>query len=53
MELGASFSHPHLKYLELDPLKAIKEFKSLNLEWIRLGCYWSEMEKVKNKFDFS
>lgn len=52
MQLGASFSHPHLKSLNLDPLKALAEFKTLKLTWIRLGCYWSEIEKEKGKYDF-
>ena len=53
MKLGASFSHPHLISLNIDPLKAIKEFKSLGLSWIRLGCYWNEIEKEPGKFNFS
>lgn len=53
MEIGASFSHRHLKNMGLDPLKAIVEFKKLNLKWIRVGIYWDEVEKIKAKFDFS
>ncbi len=53
MEIGASFSHRHLKSLNLDPLSALSEFKKLGLKWIRLGCYWDEIEKEKGKFDFS
>ena len=53
MQLGASFSHPHLRSLKLNPLKAIKEFKTLSLPWIRLGCYWNEIEKKPGKFNFS
>lgn len=53
MKLGASFSHRHLKYLGLDPNKALKEFSSLNLDWIRLACYWSDIEDKKGKYDFS
>ena len=53
MKLGASFSHPHLIGLNIDPLKAIKEFKNLGLSWIRLGCYWNEIEKEQGKFNFS
>jgi hypothetical protein len=52
MQLGASFSHVHLHSLKLDPLKAIKEFNTLNLPWIRLGCYWNEIEKKPGKFTF-
>jgi hypothetical protein len=53
MQLGASFSHPHLRYLKLKPLTAIESFKSLGLNWIRLGCYWSDIEEKKGEFNFS
>lgn len=53
MKLGASFSHVHLHGLGLNPLKAINEFKTLNLSWIRLGCYWNEIEKKPGEFSFS
>jgi hypothetical protein len=53
MQLGSTFSHPHLNWLELDPIKAIKEYKNLGFKWIRLGCYWNEIEKIEGKFDFS
>lgn len=53
MQLGASFSHTHLNSLNLNPLKAIKEFESLGLSWIRLGCYWNEIEKKEGSYDFS
>ena len=52
MKLGASFSHVHLRSLGLNPLRAIEGFKTLNLPWIRLGCYWNEIEKQKGKYDF-
>ncbi len=52
MEIGASFSHRHLKWLGHNPLTAIKEFKVLGLKWIRLGCYWDETEKEPGKFSF-
>lgn len=53
MELGASFSHPHLKYLGADLQEAIKEFKKLGLSWIRLGCYWNKIEHDRDKYNFS
>jgi hypothetical protein len=53
MEIGASFSHRHLKSLEINPLKALQEFKGLGLNWIRLGCYWDEIEPKRDEFDFS
>jgi hypothetical protein len=52
MKIGASFSHTHLKSLNLDPIQAIKEFKSLGFTWIRLGCYWNEIEKDEGIFNF-
>lgn len=53
MDIGASFSQRHLRDQGLDPLKALKEFKGLGLKWIRLGCYWDEIEKNQSKFSFS
>ncbi len=53
MIIGASFSHKHLQGLNLEPFKSLNEFSSLGLEWIRLGCYWSEIEKTPGKYDFS
>lgn len=52
MELGASFSHPHLQHLGLNPNKSLVEFKNLGLKWIRLGCYWDEIELRENKYSF-
>lgn len=53
MQIGASFSNPHLTNLELEPIKAIKAFKILGLGWIRLGCYWNEIEEKKGKYKFT
>lgn len=52
MELGASFSHRYLKWLGINPIQAIKDFKELKLKWIRLGCYWNEIEKEPGIFYF-
>jgi GH35 family endo-1,4-beta-xylanase len=30
----------------------MKELKNLNFPWVRLGCYWSEIEAKENQFDF-
>lgn len=49
--LGASFSHRHLEELGLDVDKALEEFTRLGLKWIRLGCYWDELEPEKGKYD--
>jgi len=52
MQLGASFSHRHFRYLGLDPIKALNEFMSFGFSWIRLGCYWDEIEEDQGKFTF-
>jgi hypothetical protein len=52
MTLGASFSHRHLSFLRINPSKALKAYKSLELKWIRLGCYWDEIEENENNFSF-
>jgi len=53
MIIGASFSHKHLQDLNLEPLSSLESFSSLGFRWIRLGCYWSEIEKTPGKYDFS
>jgi hypothetical protein len=53
MVLGASFSHRHLEGLRLSPLPALKAFKQIGFKWIRLGCYWDEIEKDKGKYSLS
>lgn len=50
--LGASFAHNHLSSLDIDPHEAIKEFTGLGLKYIRLGCYWDEIEKEEGVYDF-
>jgi len=50
MQLGASFSHRHLKELGFDPRKVIGEFARLGLEWVRLGCYWDEVEPKREEW---
>lgn len=52
MQIGATFSHRHLGWLGLDKFEAIKEFKRLGLTYIRLGCYWSEIEEKEGQFSF-
>ena len=53
MKLGVTFSHPHLKYLNLDVNKAFNSLVEFKFETIRLGCYWNEIEKERGKFNFS
>ncbi len=53
MNLGASFSHPFLKSKGINPLIALSDFKTLGFTWIRLGCYWNEIEKSPGQFSFA
>ena len=53
MKLGATFSHRHLQYLGLDVKQSAEQYVKLGFNWVRLGCYWDEIEKEKGKFDFS
>lgn len=53
MKIGTTFAHPHLKYLGLNIKDSLRELKSLNLDIVRLGVYWNEVEPENNKFDFS
>lgn len=51
--IGASFSHTHLSHLNLSITDALHEYNKLGLKWIRLGIYWSEVEKQKGVYDFT
>ncbi len=50
--LGASFSHRFFSYLHINPIQAIEAYKDLGFTWIRLGCYWDEIEKKEGTYDF-
>lgn len=52
MEFGATFSHRHLLFLRLDPQEAIRAYALLDLPWIRLSCYWDEIEPQPGVFSF-
>lgn len=53
MRIGTTFAHPHLKYLGLNVEDSLRELRSLNLDIVRLGVYWNEVEPENKKFDFS
>lgn len=53
MIIGTTFSHKHLQGLKINPLKALEKLSALGLKWVRLGCYWSEIEKTPGKYNFS
>lgn len=51
--LGATFSQQQCEYLNLDWKTAYEEITSMDFEFLRLGAYWSRIEKEKGKYDFS
>lgn len=53
MKIGTTFSHREADYLGLDWEKALEETLGLDLNLIRVGAYWSEIEEKKGKYDFS
>lgn len=50
--VGVSLSHRHLEKLNIPIDHAWREYKKLNLKWIRLGCYWDEIERSEGKYDY-
>lgn len=52
MQYGATFSHRHFKWLGIDPSIGLNAYTSLGLTWIRLGCYWDEIERTEGVFQF-
>lgn len=53
MILGTTFSHRHLKYLRLDLDESLNDLLSLNLDLIRLGVYWDDVETEASKYNFT
>lgn len=53
MQFGISFSHPHISAQHGDPLEALDASLDFPFSWIRLGCYWSEIEQTQGVYDFS
>ncbi|MEK7169179.1 MAG: beta-galactosidase [Patescibacteria group bacterium] len=53
MEIGVTFSHKHIKDLGLDLQKSLQGLKSLKIKWVRLCCYWDEIEAVEGTFNYS
>ncbi|MFN8533337.1 MAG: beta-galactosidase [Dehalococcoidia bacterium] len=51
--IGANFSPVEAEYMELDPLEAFESVISLNLDFIRLGAYWNDIEQREGVFDWS
>jgi len=51
--VGTTFSQVQCEYLSLNWQEAYKEVLAMNFDIIRLGAYWSRIEKSKGEFDFS
>ena len=53
MKFGITFSHKYLSDLKLSVIDALDLALSMKFSIIRLGCYWSEIEKKENRYDFT
>lgn len=53
MFFGTTFSHRHLKYLNCSVPKALNKAIDLNFDYLRICSYWSDIEKVEGKYDWS
>ena len=53
-KFGVSFSAPLSRYLGIDPKATLEAgLKDLGFKKIRLSAYWSDVERERDKFDFS
>lgn len=50
---GTTFSHRHAAYLGLDPFETYKRILDIGFDYVRLCCYWEEIEPAKGNFDFT
>ncbi len=53
MEFGVTFSHKHIVDLGLSVDDSLEKLTALPIKWVRLCCYWSEIEKSEEIFDFT
>jgi hypothetical protein len=53
LRLGVNFSPLEASYMDLDAQTAFDEVLSLNLDFIRLGAYWNELEQREGEFDWA
>ena len=51
--VGTTFSQRQCGYLGLDPLETFAEVCTLDLDLVRLCCYWDEIEPQEGEFDFT
>lgn len=52
-QLGTTFSQLQCRYLELDYQTAFRQIAALGFDWLRLCCYWNEIEPKPHQFDFT
>lgn len=52
MSFGVTFSHRHFDMLSIDIDFALQKLIDLKIKYIRIGLYWDEIEKFKDKYDF-
>lgn len=52
MQLGASFSHRHCIALGLEVDSTLQAMCDLKPSWIRLSCYWDEIESHQTDYNF-
>lgn len=50
MKYGCTFSPRQLETLGLDPIKSLKTICKWPIAYIRVGCYWDEIEPTQNKY---
>jgi hypothetical protein len=53
IKVGTTFSRVQCAYLDMDPRKTYLDILDMGFDLIRLGAYWSHIEKQEGVFDFS
>lgn len=53
MIFGTTYSHKQAQYLNLDVTRDLKTLMTLKFDYIRLCCYWDEIQQSKDITDFS
>jgi len=51
--VGITFSPVQCEYLNIDWRETYNELLGMNFDLLRLGAYWSRIEKEEGKYDFS
>lgn len=52
-KIGTTFAAGYCRYLGLDPKKTLDEIIKLDLNPVRIGIYWEEVETKPGEFNFS